>query len=169
MKARAKNLQTPKKINPSARADFSTIFQDMNPFSIEDSVLQTNLSLYEKSWKDAVQSVTRGKQDILPEDWSLGRHLWETLENLCGVTKVVSRLTEDQISNRQWSEYEMHSSTSRITDLEKLAGDPTGSGAASVWTSISTLSSTLTATIKYAALEFEMDEMLAGLKKFRES
>ena len=178
MKARAKDLQTPKRINPSARADFSTIFQDMNPVSIEDSVLQTNLSLYEDSWQEALRSVNGDKQEISPEDWTLGKHLWETHEYLCGVTKVISRLAEDQISDRQWSEYEMHSSTLRITDLEKLVGDPTRSGAASVWTSISTLSSTLTATesrlnaqlaVKYAALELKMDQMLDSLKLFRES
>ena len=50
-KARAKILQTPKKILPTSRADFSTVFQNMNPLTIEDSILvQTNLSLYEKSW-----------------------------------------------------------------------------------------------------------------------
>ena len=38
-KARAKILQTPKKIPPAARADFSTVFQDMNPLTIEDSIL----------------------------------------------------------------------------------------------------------------------------------
>jgi len=78
MEARAKTLQNPKKIPPSARTDFSTIFQDMNPLTIEESILQTNSSLYEKSWQEAVQAVSGSKQDFLPEDWSLGRHLWET-------------------------------------------------------------------------------------------
>jgi len=90
----------------------------------------------------------------------------------------VGRLAADQISDRQWSEYEMHSSTLRITDLKKLVGDPIGSEAGSVRMSISLMNSTLYDTercitaqlaVKYAALELEMDDMLAGLKLVRDS
>ena len=89
----------------------------------------------------------------------------------------MGRLAADQISERQWSEYEMHSSTLRITDLEKLVGDPISSEAGSFWTSISSMNSTLSDTerrltaqlaVKYATLESEMDAMLAGLKLFRD-
>ena len=160
MKSRAKTLQTPKEILPSARGDFSTVFRDINPLAIEDSILQTNLSLSGKTWQEAVQSVTGSKQDFLPEDWSLGKHLWETHENLGGVTKVVACLAEDQLSDDALINLEDHGS-------RKVGGRP-----------IAKLHSALTDTerrlntqlaVKYAALELEMDDLLAGLKIFREN
>lgn len=118
------------------------------------------------------------KPDFLPGDWTLGEHLGKTHVNLDGVTRVITRLTADQLSDRQWSEYEMHSSTLRITDLEKLVGDTVGPEAASVWSSISLINSNVSDTekhlsaqiaAKYAALELELDYMLEGVKIFRDS
>ena len=80
---------------------------------------------------------------------------------------MVTCLAADQLSDRQWSEYEMHSSTLRITDLEKLVGDPVGSEAASVWSSISLINSNVVSdtekhlnaqiAAKYATLELELE------------
>ena len=139
-------------------------------FNCKTVVDNISQKLYERSWQEAVQAVSGSKQDFLPE-------AWKNHKNNRGITKVAGRLAADQISDQQWAEYEMHSSTLRIKDLEMLVGDPIGSEAGSVWTSICSMNSTLSDTkkdhntqlaVKYDALELEMDNLLGGMKVFRD-
>ena len=171
VKARAKRLQTPSKAR-RPQIDFSEFFQSMAPTKLMGDSLDDHMRMYESLWRK-----TSDEKDgkLLPSNFDFGEHIVENHRRLGHMSGIMALLTEEQGADRRWTERELQGSALRITDLEKIVGEPVGDSA-SIWTSISTLSSgirhvedkiTANLNTKVEAIESELDAMLEVMEEMR--
>ena len=168
VKAQAKRLQTPAKPREN-RPDYSSYFQSMAPSELLGDSLEDRMKMYESLWR----KTSEDRDDApLPEGFELGEYLVDNHRKLGQISEFMIAIAEDHQIDKRWTEGELHGSALRITDLEKIVGEPVGD-AASVWTSISTLSSgirhaedkiTNTLNTKVASIESELDAMLDAME-----
>ena len=170
-KAAAKRLQTPAK--PTAqRGDYSKFFQNIAPSELLGDSLVERMKMYDSLWRKS--SAATGDAP-LPDGFELGDYLIDNHRKLGQISECITAMAEDQNADRQWVGGELKGSALRITDLENIVGDPVGDSA-SVWTSISSLSSglsqvedkiTTALNTKVAAIESELDAMITSMENLK--
>ena len=125
VKARAKHLQTPSKPG-RPQIDFSEFFQSMAPTELMGDMLEDHMWMYESLWR---KTGDEKDNQLLPSNFDFGEHIVENHQRLGHMSGITASLTEEQGADKRWTERELQGSALRITDLEKIVGEPVGDSA----------------------------------------
>ena len=169
---KAKAMQTPKKRADSADGNVQLkLLRDLSATEIlENGDLPSHLEAYERVWVGSAKSLG----EPLDSNFSLGDKLLADSLLTNSIMEATLAFKDEQKKDRTWTEQVVDETALRITDVEKILGDPSGDSA-TVWSAISTITSgvdSVSAAVensvaKVAAMESELEQMLVGLQDFR--